>query len=381
MKKLKVCFFTTDFPPMVGGISEFGRSIAYHLPEFEKVEHVQVVALKNKETGIEKPNRKLSIIRDNKKSLPLLFWNILKFGFQFRSYDVFHATSVFPVGFLTVLVGKYLLRKPVFVMFYGTDVLSTLGSKKTKWAKVWTLKHATKAIAPSYSTRDKAAQRHGISLEQFAMVYYPLPDAPPAVAQEEMEALKKIYAIRSDDFVVLYVGNLVKRKGGEYLIRAIADIPDPHVKLIFVNDGPERRNFEHIAENLNVKNRVIFAGKVSDVSAFYGIADMFSMPAFFYKEEGDIEALGVVYLEAQQHGVPVLGTKSGGIPEALEDGGSGFLVPEKDNKALTEKILMLYHSPWLREKMGNRGKQFVKEKFNWRKIIKGHLNLYTSFLK
>ncbi len=375
---MKICFFTTDFPPTLGGISEFSRSIAYHMPESSRVEHVQVIALKNQQKGIENPNKKLSIIRDDKKSFISLFLKVLRFGIQYRSYDVFHATSVFPIGFLTVLIGKYLFRKPVFVTFYGTDVLATLGSKKTKWAKIWTLKHATKAIAFSYSTRDEVARRHTVSLSQFAMVYYPLPDAPKNISSEAVANTKKQYGITQGDFIVLYVGHLVKRKGGEYLIRAIKEIPDPRVKLLFVNDGPERENFERLARDLGVSSRVVFAGKVPDVSVFYGVADVFSMPSFFYKEEGDIEGLGIVYLEAQQYGVPVLGTYSGGIPEAVNENKSGYLVPEKDHKALAEKIAFLQKNPVLRKEMGEHGKKFVREKFDWRKSVNGHLDLYDA---
>ncbi|MEK7178925.1 MAG: glycosyltransferase, partial [Patescibacteria group bacterium] len=82
--------------------------------------------------------------------------------------------------------------------------------------------------------------------------------------------------------------------------------------------------------------------------------------------------------EAQQYGVPVLGTRSGGIPEALEDGGSGFLVRERDVQGLAEKIELLARDKELCRKMGARGRAFVREKFDWRKSIKRHLILYTS---
>ena len=102
------------------------------------------------------------------------------------------------------------------------------------------------------------------------------------------------------------------------------------------------------------------------------------MRVFFETVEGDIEGLGVVYLEAQQYGVPVLGTYSGGIPEAMEENKSGFLVPEHDVAALAEKILLLKSNPELRVRMGEYGKTFVREKFDWRKSIQGHLDLYVK---
>ena len=375
---MKICFFTIDFPPMVGGVTEFVRNITHYMPEMPQVQHVQVVALNDQVPGTESPNAKLTIVRDNKKSFFKIFFAVFKYAWRFRGYDVFHATSVFPLGFITVLIGRYFFRKPVFILFYGTDVLSTLGSRKTKWAKRWTLKHATKAIAPSYSSRDKAAEYNNLDSSQFAVVYYPLPDTPPVVSKEDTDVLKKKYDIKTDDFVVLYMGHLVKRKGGEDLIRAMARIKDPKIKLIMVNDGPERRNFENLVEKLELTERVIFTGKVADPFPFYSLAHVFSMPAFFDTVEGDIEGLGVVYLEAQQYGVPVLGTYSGGIPEAMEENKSGFLVPEHDVAALAEKILLLKSNPELRVRMGEYGKTFVREKFDWRKSIQGHLDLYVK---
>src|SRR3989344_2926794 len=144
---MKVCFFTLDFPPMIGGVTEFVKNITYYMSQFEAVEHVQVVALNDQIPGTEKPNKKLTIVRENKKSFFHIFFAVLKYAIRFRSYDVFHATSVFPLGFITVLIGKYIFHKPVFILFYGTDVLSTRGSRKTKWAKAWTLRNATKAFA------------------------------------------------------------------------------------------------------------------------------------------------------------------------------------------------------------------------------------------
>ena len=377
-KKMKTCFFTIDFPPMIGGVTEFVRNITYYMAEFPEVEHIQVVALNDQIPGIEKPNKKLTILRDDKKSFLEIFFAVFKYSWRFRAHDVFHATSVFPLGFLTVLIGKYIFRKPVFVLFYGTDVLSILGSRKTKWAKIWTLKHATKAIAPSYSTRDKTAQYYNISPSQLPVVYYPLPDSPPVISKENTDSLKKKYGIKPDDFVVLFMGHLVKRKGPEDLLKALSLIEDEKVKLIFVNDGPLRKQLEVQATSYKLQARVIFTGKVPDSFPFYSLAHVFSMPVFFDRKEGDIEGLGVVYLEAQQYGIPVLGTLSGGVPETMEENKSGFLVPEHDAKALAEKIILLKNDPDLCKRMGEYGKKFVRDKFDWRKAIDGHLDAYRS---
>ena len=384
---MKICFFTIDFPPIVGGMTEFAKNIAYHMVYSSKVEQVSVVAFKHR-PGVEQPHKKLTIFRSGKKSFLGIAWGVFCFAIRFRSYDVFHATSVFPLGFVTVLIGKYIFRKPVFVLFYGTDVLSTLGSRKTKWAKAWTLRHATRAIAPSYSTRDKTAERYAIPLSQLPVVYYPLPDDLPVTSKETTQGLREKYGIEPHDFVVLFMGHLVRRKGPEDLLKALSLIQDEKVKLIFVNDGPLRKELELQTTSYpglakrsgagKLQTRVVFTGKVTDPFPFYSLAHIFSMPAFFDTEDGDIEGLGVVYLEAQHYGIPVLGTVSGGVPEAIDNSRSGFLVPERDVEALARKIMLLKNNPELRRKMGEHGKKFVREKFDWRIAIRGHLEVYAS---
>lgn len=372
---MKILFFTTDFPPTIGGIAEFSRSIAYHMAMASSVEHVTVVALQNKETGIERPNKKLTIIRNNKRGFVGMAWNVFRYAFQFRSYDAFHATSIFPIGFLAVLIAKCLFRKSVFVTFYGTDVLSTKGSGKTKWAKRWAVAHATRAFGFSNSTKRRVAEHLKLPEEKLAMVYYPLPDEFPRGKQEEVLELKKRFGIKESDFVVLFVGHLVRRKGPEDLIHALAKVGNPNVKLLFVGKGPMEHELKLLTESYSLQDRVIFAGEHVAIP-FFDLAQVVSMPSFFDKADGDIEGLGIVFLEAEERGIPVIGTDSGGVSEAIDNGRSGFVVPERDVDALAEKITLLANDPKLCKSMGEAGIRFAKEKFDWRKSVEGHLMLY-----
>jgi phosphatidylinositol alpha-1,6-mannosyltransferase len=288
---------------------------------------------------------------------------------------VFHATGVFPVGFFTVLIGKFILRKPVVVTFYGTDVLTNQGSTFTKWAKGFTVRHASKCIAASNSTRDLVTAKYKLPLNA-AQVIYPLISDISVQESNDADSLREQYGIAPDDFVVLYVGNLVRRKGADLLVEAIAKIPDASVKLIIVGAGPERERIEQKIVEHDVKGRVTLTGRVPDVEPYYRIAGAFSMPAFFERDSDDIEGLGIVYLEAQQRGVPVVGTRSGGIPEAIDDGKSGFLVAEKDVEGLARSIRALKEDPDMCRSMGARGREFVKEKFNSKESAAEHVALY-----
>lgn len=368
---MKVCIFTTNYSPAVGGITAHTVRLSDALARADGVEDVQVVALKNRFSD-ERTDGKLSVIRRTDTSLARMLFDVVRYAWRFRSYDVFHASSVFPIGFFVLLFGGFLLRKPVVVTFYGTDVLTSEGSRMTKWAKGFTLRHASAAIAFSYSTRKRTEEKYGLEPGSFPVIYTFLEEHAHEASQPELRAR---YGIKADDFVVLFVGYLVKRKGAELLVQAIGKIEDESVKLIIVGEGLERRTIEDRIKELGLQRRVFLAGKTA-ATPYFQIADVFSMPSFFERGSDDIEGLGIVYLEAQAAGIPVIGTRSGGIPEAIEDGATGFLVDELDVAGVAAAIARLKDDPELRKRMGERGRRFVREKFDRDTSVREHLALY-----
>ncbi len=295
---------------------------------------------------------------------------------RFRDYDVFHATTVFPMGFFALCIGKYILRKPVVVTFYGTDVLTSEGKWYTKWAKDFTLRHASAAIAISRSTRDRTASKYGLKADSLPIIYTPLEFTMNVTDTADTAGLRVRHGLAIDDFIVLFVGNLVKRKGAELLVQALHLIDDSKVKLVIVGDGPERKRIENHVALLGLEDRVRLVGRVADVDPYYRAASVFSMPSFFERGTDDIEGLGIVYLEAQAAGVPVVGTRSGGIPEAVAEDRTGFLVDEQDVSGLARRIIELHTNLELRLRFGEEGKKFVREAFGVEKAVHNHVNLY-----
>ena len=373
--KLKICFLNSGFPPDFGGVATFSWLLSYHMSLSKQISHIYVIAFNNSNPRKEKINKKLSVICFPRFSFWKIGIKILRYFLKFHNYDIFHATNIFPVGFWTIIFGKFIFRKPVFLTFHGTDVLGK-SSLKTKFARYIALKFANKAIAVSNSTAKRVAQHYGFSSNKFPVIYFGL--SFEKVKKYPYKKLIEKYNLNKGDFVVLTVTKLIKRKGIDDLIKAIHLISEEKIKLVIVGKGPERENLENLVNKLNLNHRVIFAGPVKDVSYYYALSDIFVLPSVFLKEQGDIEGLGIVFLEAQQYGLPVIGTKSGGIPEAIDEGKSGFLVPERDPYAIKEKILLFFHNEKLRRKMGNYARQFVKRKFDWKKCINNYISLYKK---
>lgn len=167
--------------------------------------------------------------------------------------------------------------------------------------------------------------------------------------------------------IVLHVARLVEKKGTEYLLKAFADIKRrfDEAMLVIIGDGPLRQRLEQIVEAAGLSDNVNFLGVQphSVVREWMARATVFTLPSVT-ATNGDAEGLGMVLLEAAASGVPVVATKHGGIPEAVVDGESGFLVGERDSAALAEAIKLVLSSESRRLAMGAAGRRLVEERFN-----------------
>ncbi len=169
---------------------------------------------------------------------------------------------------------------------------------------------------------------------------------------------------------ILCVGRHTQKKGIDTLLRAFARIARKHpsVSLIQVGTGPMTAELHALATALGINKCVHFLGAQphETVLNLMRDAEIFALPSQTAKN-GDSEALGIVFNEASACGVPIVSTWHGGIPEAVLDGETGFLVPEKDDVALAEKLDTLLCDRTLVEKMGQRGREFVCDVFDIRK--------------
>jgi len=373
---MKVCITSDVFLPEVGGIQVFTYELAKHLSLLDFVE-VSVITFWDGKTVYEKINEKFSVVRLPKHDFVRRGIYLLRRLLEKRNYDVFHSTTLGFSSFVTAYFSK-LYRKKSFVTIYGLDALQGYKIAKSRFLIKRTFNNVHHIISFSESTKLKVKDTYKLSDHKLTTIYPGV--SVPKIPQNLIEDLRQKLNLSKEDFVVLFVGRLIKRKGADDLIRAISMIQDNSVKLVVVGDGPEKESLIELTNNLKIKDRVIFVGKVSywDVFKFYKLADVFCMPSKYLKDEGDIEGLGIVFLEAQMYGVPVIGTNSGGIPEAIDNGKSGFIVPENDPKSIADKIMMLKNDAELRERMSKQAIRFVKKKFSWRNCVSKHLQLYEG---
>jgi len=177
---------------------------------------------------------------------------------------------------------------------------------------------------------------------------------------------------------ILTVGYHIKRKGFDYLIRAMVDvvIEFKDAKLHIVGHGPQTSNLKRLVKELNLTKNVIFHGRVSDerLLQLYEHCRIFCHPSLS-------EAFSPVRLEAMASGKPIVATTSAtGVEEMIENGKTGFLVPPADSEALADAILKLLSDYDLACRMGKKAREIVEEKYDWNIVAEKYYNVYLKLL-
>lgn len=179
---------------------------------------------------------------------------------------------------------------------------------------------------------------------------------------------------RATNRQVVCVARLAWEKGLEYLLRAWPQVLSifPEARLILVGDGPKRDDLVRLAETLGVRHAVEFLGALPHEAALAAIgrAEVFACPSL-------AEGLGIVFLEAQAVGVPVVGTRVGGIPEIIVHQQTGLLVPPRDAAALAEAIICLLSDRQLADRLAATAEQQLS-RFDWTEIVNSFKVVYRS---
>lgn len=183
--------------------------------------------------------------------------------------------------------------------------------------------------------------------------------------------------------IILHVGRQVEMKGTVYLIRAFAKLAlqIPKVELVIIGDGPLRKRMQSLARALDVAERIRFLGAQShqDVMLWMRKAAMLVLPSVRTRTGRD-EGLGMVLLEAAATGVPVIGSRQGGIPEAIVEGETGLLVVQRNVEDLAARISELINDLSMRQSMGRQARALVERRFDIRRQTKKLEAFYEAAL-
>lgn len=183
---------------------------------------------------------------------------------------------------------------------------------------------------------------------------------------------------------VLTIARFVEKKGLCYAIRAVARVLQEskiNIRYRIVGSGPLERNLKTLVKEIGISTHVKFMGELPQdkIAECYREADLFLLPSVT-ASDGDQEGTPTVLIEAQATGLPVLSTFHSGIPDIVKNGASGYLVPEHDVNALTERLVHLARHPEEWSKLGSMGRRIVEEHYDVRKLNTSLVTIYERLL-
>jgi glycosyltransferase involved in cell wall biosynthesis len=171
--------------------------------------------------------------------------------------------------------------------------------------------------------------------------------------------------------VVVCVAQLIPAKGLDVAVRALAELPEA-VHLWLAGDGPDGPRLRELAAGLGVAGRVRFLGLQRCVEPYLQAADCLACPSLWE------EAAGLVNLEAQACGLPVVASRVGGIPEYVAEGVTGFLFPPGEHRALAACVRRLSESPQECRAMGEAAREWAVRRFSPESRLEQFLDLYCA---
>ncbi|CAB1063931.1 hypothetical protein D1BOALGB6SA_8716 [Olavius sp. associated proteobacterium Delta 1] len=191
--------------------------------------------------------------------------------------------------------------------------------------------------------------------------------------------LRKKLGISKQAQALIFVGGLLKEKGVHELLEAfLAYLSSihPNLHLIYVGDGPEYQNISNTILSKKLSHRIhLVGGKPnSEINQWLSTADIFVFPSYF-------EGLPNAILEAMACGLPVVATDVGGIPEIVENGKSGILIGTRSANSIATAIQFLLENTEMRERMGQEGRNIIKNRFTWDRGAKELKKIYLNILK
>jgi len=289
--------------------------------------------------------------------------------------DVVIAARVLPEGLVANVVSK-VLRIPSVIFAYGEEI-ATWGKAGVAAAR----RRLTGRLKESCLWRSFRATNRIVAISQFTRnllieagvhaktVFVVRPGTDPVRFVPSEKNREMIARLGLDGKqVLLTVGRLCERKGQDTVLRAMPAVlrEVPNAVYLIAGDGEYGSELRELADSLGIAANVRFLGEVpqEELPDIYGLCDVFVMPNRVLGGN-DVEGFGIVFLEANACGKPVIGGRSGGVPEAVVDGETGLLVDGSSPAAVAEAVLRLLRNPDLARRLGRAGRERVCRELTW----------------
>ncbi len=373
---MKILFLSWNFPPAIGGI-EYVAKYLYHGLKVRGIDIKLIARSASKSDG--DPD----IFRCKQKSVV-----------GYNLFSLFKALSINKKWkFNTIVCGSIasapaariislICNVPYVILMHGGDVL--YGKKLCQLILKHLVQNADALCANSFYTKNL--------LMQIPIADHKIRVIHPGVCCEKFinRSSGELFGKYKGRKILLTVGRLVKRKGIMEFIehvmpRMVEKIPNILYLVVgedatqsLVHKDRMRKVIQDRIDSLNLQEHVALLGYLHEEALIqlYLRSDVFVLPCIDLN--GDVEGFGIVFLEAALSGVPGVGTKIGGIPEAVVHGQTGFLVEPSDYNGLLHAISQIFTDTLLQTSLAREGKKRVEEKFCWDVILPQYLDVFKT---
>ena len=403
----RVLLLTEEYPPVLGGIQNYLSELMDQL----KPDHTIVITQKRNDCDVWDKEQKYKIIRVNMHGFSIPRWrsamNVLEETVkEFKPEIIVCGKALFEGRAALKICKKYQI--PYVVMTYGMEINTWLKTEKTKrdllnvcdqaerifvindeiktvltnFLRLSRLAHSNRwAMAPAFAKamagrrKDDGSGGNRVDENKFVKMYpgvdefYGMTPANGDEIATHRPSQPMGDGSQRRRHTIVSVCRLVHRKGIDVVINAVNEIKKkiPNIKYIIIGDGPEKTALEQLVKKLGLEDNVEFFGKASNekILEVYQKSDLFVMTP--RNEEGNMEGFGIVYLEAAMAGLCAVGSKSGGVPEAVLDRQTGLLANENDVDDTAVQVLKLLQDDGLRKQLGDNAKKRASDEFSWMK--------------
>jgi phosphatidyl-myo-inositol dimannoside synthase len=354
---------TNDFPPRPGGIQSFVHNLALRLPPD------QVVVYASTFDGVDAFDaaQPFPVVRENTRMLlptPVVARHAVRLAREHECDTVLFGAAA-PLGLLASRLRREAGVRRAVALTHGHEAgWARLPGARAALRRIGRGVDVVTYLGDYFRARLAPVLDDVTELRQLAPgvdveVFHPELDGGPARRRHGL----------TDRPVVVCVSRLVPRKGQDTLIRAmpllLRRVPD--AALMLVGGGPDRSRLERLARRHGVADDVVFTGTVphDEVPMHFAAGDVYAMPCRTRRGGLDVEGLGIVYLEASATGLPVVAGDSGGAPDAVRDGETGYVVDGRQPAAVADRLASLLEDPALAQRMGAAGRAWVASAWRW----------------
>jgi phosphatidyl-myo-inositol dimannoside synthase len=359
----RTLLITNDFPPRPGGIQQFVHNLAVRRPAGSLVVYASTWK------GAEKfdAEQPFEVIREDTGVLlptPAVARRAAEIA-RSSGCDTVWFGAAAPLGLLVAGLRRTAGIRRAVALTHGHE---------TGWAALPGARQALRRIARDTDVITYLGEYQRIRLDRALHGLTRLERLAPGVDVDAFHpdvdgsAVRARYGLAGRP-VVVCVSRLVPRKGQDMLIRALPTIRRrvPGAALLLGSGGPYRSTLERLAREHGVGSDVVFTGSVpwAELPSLYAAGDVYAMPCRTRAAGLDVEGLGIVYLEASATGLPVVAGDSGGAPDAVLPGETGYVVGGRDVPAIAARITDLLADPAAARAMGAAGRAWVEREWRW----------------